>query len=227
MKFPITIVYLVLFSMVAYLFWGLTHQPTHTIQAKPECHTHAGLPYDVVVCPNRHAYHIEDGRWVDMGQVTPLPPTPRGRGIEPRGNYGSPTGSYSSQLSALAHRYTGSRGHNVYCDDESVGTYGWTDLRQISLNWNFCKPLLALMGGVMVAPAKQGVGLITLLHEATHIRWPWATEAQVECFAYHRVDHAARQLPIPNEWRRRIVAYAQADSRNLQRQPRYHSRCPL
>jgi hypothetical protein len=214
--------------LVCAVFVRLTYTPAGVIPLvplKPDCRTQVGLPYDVVVCPDTHAYHIEGGRWVDMGRVSPVPKVPRNRGTALSTLH---DGQYSWQLSALAKRYSGSKGHPVYCDVEPRGNDGWTDLKQISLNREFCKPLLALLGGVLVAPAKQGIGLLTLMHEATHIRWPWASEAQVECFAYRRIGHAVRQLTKVKEWQRQLIAYARADSLNLQRTDRrYRSRCPL
>jgi len=118
--------YLGLMTLIAFAFysWASAPPPTPTIQLRPDCATMPGLPWDVVVCPDKHAYHIESGRWVDMGRVTPLPPTPRNRGLIQWQRNEKAT-EYSAPLSALAKRYTGSKGHPVYCDEEAKGTYGW------------------------------------------------------------------------------------------------------
>jgi hypothetical protein len=81
MRLIITSVWCAVFAMVGLGFYMMATEPhpTPTIQAKPACHTKPGLPIDVLVCPNKHAYHIEGGRWVDMGRWQPWSPTvPRG-----------------------------------------------------------------------------------------------------------------------------------------------------
>lgn len=48
-----------------------------------ECHTQSGLPTNVVVCQNGHAYELDGGNWLDMGRVTPVPPVPQADAIIP------------------------------------------------------------------------------------------------------------------------------------------------
>lgn len=103
----------------------------------------------------------------------------------------------------------------LYCGSPG---YGAADIEtgEIWLNSTFCGPLSLLYGGGTGYPRRQGVGLLTLAHEALHIRGIW-NEAKAECWAYQQVDNLARLWHVPPEWQAVILPYAYRDSLALQK----------
>lgn len=118
-------------------------------------------------------------------------------------------------LSRISSEYVG-RPVSVWCDPGvHGGTAGGDD---ISLDVTFCNPLRALEGDVHVALLRQGVGLITLAHEALHLLGV-PSEARAECLAFQEVDEVARLFGLrPSPWRRRVISAAYADHFDLIRQ---------
>ena len=162
-----------------------------------------------------HAYIQQNGKAVDLGPITPMPGIPYRRGSilldveKPR------------PILADAIRKFATRDVQVYCGMVGYGAADpWSG--EIWLNSQFCNPLEQLRAGVYERPWRQGVGILTLAHEALHIRGI-LDEARTECVAYQNVDNLARMWRVSPWWQEVILREAYRDSQLLQRKSLYHS----
>lgn len=113
-----------------------------------------------------------------------------------------------------------------YCGGTSG--YGSADpySGEMWINSTFCNSLEQLAQGVYRHPVRQGVGLLTLVHEALHVRGIW-NEARTECVALQNVDNVARWWHVPLWWQDVILPIAYEDSYELQQANRdyYSPKC--
>lgn len=184
-------------------------------------------PYpDTVICQRRWMWHKQPGAWGLMGDLSlphksipPLVPVDKRVGENPKtevqqGDKPRPI------LAAAIQRFAGTD-VRLYCGTPG---YGAADpfSGEIWINSQFCNPLEQLYGGVYERPWRQGVGLLTLAHEALHIRGI-LNEARTECVAVQNADNLARMWRVSSWWQGVILREAYEDSRRLRQKGLYHS----
>lgn len=180
------------------------------------------IPFDPYpetrICPDKKMYHIQAGGWAFMGDLSEphksLPP------LHPIRERGKESHAYTEKQNPLLARFTTRIAGQVpilYC---GVTGYGAADpyTGEMWINSTFCNPLEQLAQGVYKYPGRQGVGLLTLVHEALHLRGI-LNEARTECVALQNVDNVARWWHVPLWWQQVILPLAYEDSYRLQNEP--------
>lgn len=182
---------------------------------------------DTRICPDKKMYHIQPGGWAFMGDLSEphkgLPP------LHPIRERGKESHAYTKKQNPLLARFTtriAGRVPTFYCG--GTGGYGSAqpETGEMWVNSTFCHPLEQLAQGVYKHPVRQGVGLLTLVHEALHVRGIW-NEARTECVALQNIDNVARWWHVPLWWQDVILPIAYEDSYSLQQVNReyYSPKC--
>lgn len=110
------------------------------------------------------------------------------------------------QLEGLVEAWTGRE--DVVLECLSMPAYGMADIEtaEMWINRRYCKPLSALVGGLEIVPAKTADGVLTLAHEAHHLKGDY-NEARTECIAMQEVDDLALFLGARPEWAEVLQVY--------------------